>query len=171
MDQEIQNSGDKTIEQLVEQLCSEQGVERKKARKLLVAYGKKSIGPISKLLNHPKHIDRWEAIKTMEEIGDPKSICFFIQALNDDKSDVRWIAAKGLIKIGFRVVKPLLELVTKDTDSVFVLDSAHHIIYDLRENGELPENFPANELLDMLKRPQSDGRLKVLLYRIINDLK
>lgn len=159
-----------TLNFLVEKLCSERGVERKKAREELVEIGKDCIPYLVDLLEHPKHIDRWEAIKTMEEIGDASSLPLFLNALDDDKSDVRWIAANGLIKLGFQVVKPLLKLTKKEIDSVFILDSAHHIIYDLRENGELPDHFPANELLDLLKRPGGGGRLKVLLFKIDNEL-
>ena len=159
------------INTLVELLCSESGVERKKAREALVAKGTESISYLKKLLDHRKHIDRWEAIKTMEEINDPETMTYLLKALDDDKSDVRWIAANGLVKLGFQSVKPLLKMVKKYNDSVFVLDSAHHIIYDLRENGELPDNFPANELLDLLKRPGSGGRLKVLLFNIDEELK
>ena len=93
---------DTEISKLVDQLCSETGLERKKARKALVSKGKMSIPYLSKLLDYNKHIHRWEAIKTMEEIGDPDSLQYFIKALDDNKSDVRWIAAKGLIKLGFQ---------------------------------------------------------------------
>ena len=165
-----QNTEEIKIEKLVEQLRSEHGFERENARKMLVAKGNKSLKFLTDLLKHPKHIYRWEAVKTMEEIGASESLPYFLAALNDDKSDVRWIAAKGLIKLGSQSVKPLLELVKKNEDSVFVLDSAHHVIYDLHEIGELPGSFPAEELLNLLKRPQGAGRLKVLLYKAIDGL-
>lgn len=79
------------------------------------------------LLSLPKHIYRWEAIKTKEEIADPVSIPFFIQALEDDKSDVRWIAAKGLIKLDKHSIKPLLIILEHRSDLVFILESAHHV--------------------------------------------
>ena len=166
----MNNSEDNTIKTLVEQLCSDTGLQRKKAREALVAKGKASIPFLVGLLDHPKHIHRWEAIKTMDEIEAPETMPYLLMALNDDKSDVRWIAAKGLIKLGMPAVKPLLEMVSKNVDSVFILDSAHHIIYDLRESGELPVSFPATELLDLLKRPGEGGRIKVLLFKINSEL-
>jgi HEAT repeat protein len=168
MDKAINNSEDSELQQLIKALCSNNGLEREKARKTLVAKGKDSLDYLMELLSHPRHICRWEAVKTMEEIGDPDSIPMFIQALEDDKSDVRWIAAEGLIKLGRQSIEPLLKALIDKSDTVFVLEGAHHVFFDLEEKGELPDGFPVDNLLSTLKKPERMENIKPLIYEILN---
>lgn len=171
MDKTINNSKDSELQQLIKILGSDNGLEREKARKALVAKGKDSLDYLMELLSNPRHICRWEAVKAMEEIADPDSIPMFIQALEDDKSDVRWIAAEGLIRVGFQAVKPLLKALIEKSDSVFVLEGAHHVFFDLKEKRELPDGFPVDNLLSTLKNPEWVESVKPLVYEILNNLK
>jgi HEAT repeat protein len=171
MDKTLLNIEDSELQQLLETLGSDDGMKRKKAREALVEKGKVSIDFLLELLSHPKHIYRWEAVKTLEEIGDPDTIPVLILALEDDKSDVRWIAAEGLIKLGMKSVKPLLNILIEKSDSVFVLEGAHHIFFDLREKGILPTEFPVAELLSALKSPEWIDGVKPLAYNILKNLK
>jgi HEAT repeat protein len=171
MDKTLLNIEDSELQQLLETLGSDDGMKRKKAREALVEKGKVSIDFLLELLSHPKHIYRWEAVKTLEEIGDPDTIPVLILALEDDKSDVRWIAAEGLIKLGMKSVKPLLNILIEKSDSVFVLEGAHHIFFDLREKGILPTEFPVAKLLSSLKNPEWIDGVKPLAYNILKNLK
>ena len=155
----------------IDQLCSESGVERQKARKALVEIGAVTIKYLSELLDSPKHICRWEALKVMEEIGDAGAIPVFIHFLEDEKSDLRWIAAEGLIRIGKKSIGSVIKLLMENYDSVFVLDGAHHIFYDLREKGAFKDDFPIDELLVDLKSSGKSERLKLLVYEIVNEYK
>ncbi|MCW8809535.1 MAG: HEAT repeat domain-containing protein [Ignavibacteriaceae bacterium] len=159
------------IQVLIKTLGSDNGFEREKARKALVEIGKDSIDYLMELLSHHKHIYRWEAVKTLEEISDPLSIPLFIQAMEDEKSDVRWLAAKGLIKLGKLSIKPLLKTLEKKSDSVFVLEGAHHVFYDLKENKMLPKDFPIDKLLSALKNPEWVESVKPVAYEILNNKK
>jgi len=159
------------LQELIIKLGSDNGLERQKARKAFVKMGMDSIDFLMELLSHPKHIYRWEAVKTLEEIADPVSIPLLIQALEDDKSDVRWIAAKGLIKIGKHSIKPLLKILETKSDSVFVLEGAHHVFFELRENKMLPKGFPINKLLSALKNPEWVESVKPIAYEILKDQK
>jgi HEAT repeat protein len=168
MNKSISNSKDSEMHQLIIKLGGDDGMERQKARKALVAKGKNSIDFLMELLSHPKHIYRWEAVKTLEEISDPLSIPLFIEALEDDKSDVRWIAAKGLIKLGVLSVKPLLKILMEKSDSVFILAGAHHVFFDLNEIGLLPADFPVDKLLSALKNPEWVESVKPLAYKLLH---
>jgi len=159
------------LHELIIKLGSDNGVEREKARKALVKMGRKSIDLLMELLSHPKHIYRWEAVKTLEEIADPVSIPVLIKALEDDKSDVRWIAAKGLIKLGSKSIEPLLKILEEKSDCVFVLEGAHHVFFDLKENEVLPKDFPIDKLLPALKNPEWVESVKPLVYKILNTTK
>ena len=156
------------IQELIKTLGSDNGMERQSAREELVAIGRDSVGFLMELLSHPKHIYRWEAVKTMEEICDPVSIPLFIQAMEDEKSDVRWLAAKGLIKLGKLSIKPLLKTLEKKSDSVFVLEGAHHVFFDLKENKMLPKDFPIDKLLSALRNPEWVESVKPVAYEILN---
>jgi HEAT repeat protein len=160
---------DSELKKIIIKLGSDDGLERQKARKLLVKGGRDSIDYLMELLSHPKHIYRWEAVKTLEEIGDPISIPLLLQALEDDKGDVRWIAAKGLIKIGKESIVPILKTLEEKSDSVFVLEGAHHVFFDLRENKKLPKGFPIDKLLAALKNPEWVESVKPLVYKILNE--
>ncbi len=142
------------IKNLISKLESDNGSERQQAREELVKIGKDSIDYLLSLVTHHKHIYRWEAVKTLAEIGDPVAIPLLIQSLEDDVVGVRWIAAEGLIKLGRHSVKPLLEILTKKSDSVFILEGVHHVFYDLREKNELPKGFPIEKLLSALKNSE-----------------
>ncbi|HRP92676.1 MAG TPA: HEAT repeat domain-containing protein [Ignavibacteriaceae bacterium] len=171
MDNKNKESRNSELHELIIQLGSEDGMERQRAREALVTVGKESIEFLSELLSHPKHIYRWEAVKTLEEIADPVSIPLLIQALEDDKSDVRWIAAKGLIKLGSKSIEPLLKILEEKSESVFVLEGAHHVFFDLRENEALPKDFPIDKLLSALKNPEWVESVKPLVYEILNKTK
>ena len=158
------------LEVLVQQLCNDDGHKRKNARKKLVAIGEQALKPVGDLLSHPKHVCRWEAMKVIEEIGDPKSIPVFIEALEDEKSDIRWIGAEGLIHTGKHALKPLLKAVAENYDSVFVLNGAHHVISELNGKKELPKDFPAKKLLSLLTNYSKEASLKVLVHEILSDL-
>ena len=170
MDKTIRNDKDLEIQQLLNTLGSKNGMERKQARKELVAKGKIMVDFLMELVNHPKHIYRWEALKTMEEIGDPISIPFFIQALEDDESDVRWIAAEGLIKLGVQSIKPLLTTLIEKPDSIFTLAGIHHVFYELKKTEKLPAGFPIDKLLSALRNTEGIERMKPMAYELLNNL-
>lgn len=155
------------IRPLLDTLCSDNGMERKKARNELVKEGGEVIDYLVELLQHRKHTYRWEAVKTLEQIADPKAIPAFLLALEDNESDIRWIAAEGLIAIGEEAVIPLLKTLIEKSESVFIMEAAHHIIKELKEKDELPLNFPTNQLLEQLQRHKADGSEKHLYYTIL----
>ncbi len=164
------NPEDMEIKQLLEALGSDDGMERKKAREKLVAKGKNMIDFLMELLNNPKHILRWEALKTLEEIDDPLCIPLFIRALEDDEMDVRWIAAEGLIKLGEQSVKPLLKALVDKSESVFVLAGAHHVFYYLKKADKLPADFPIDKLLSTLKNLENASTIRPMAYELLNEL-
>lgn len=171
MENKSKKSKNYNMHDLLIRLGSTNGMEREKAREALVEIGRDSIDFLMELLSHPKHIYRWEAIKTLEEIANPISIPLLIQALEDDKGDVRWIAAKGLIKLGALSIKPLLKILEEKSDSVFILAGAHHVFFDLKEKKLLPKGFPTVKLLSVLKNPEWAESVKPLAYQILNNLK
>lgn len=162
---------DTGIQQLIQILGNKKGMERKKARKILVEKGSDVINPLVDLLDHPKHIFRWEAMMTLKEIGDQSLIPLFISKLDDDESDIRWIAAEGLVKQGTDAIKPLLKILREKPDSVFVLAGAHHIFSDLHKNKILPPDFPFERIMPLLKITSLAEKLIVTVNQILNEMK
>jgi len=171
MDKKKNIDKDTNIDHLIQMLGSKNGMQRKKARKLLIKNGEKAIDPLLELLNSPLHILRWEAMKALKEIGDQSLIPVFISMLEDDKSDIRWIAAEGLIKLGRPAIEEILISLIKKTDAVFLLHGAHHVFYELREKEKLPEDFPINDLLASLKYTNPKEKITLTIYKILNNLR
>jgi HEAT repeat protein len=124
-----------TINALVTELGSQDGMVRVRARKSLVNIGYAAVGPLVEALASKQEWVRWEAAKTLAQIGDPSATQTLIEALHDKKFDIRWLAAEGLIHIGNKAVKPLLRALIEHPDSLWMREGAHHILHDLPENN------------------------------------
>jgi HEAT repeat protein len=121
------------IKTLIAELGSEDGIARVRARQSLVNIGHDAVRPLVKALTSKREWCRWEAAKTLAQIGDPAATQALIESLRDKMFDVRWLAAEGLIHIGEKAVRPLLEAVIKQPDSLWIREGTHHILHGLPE--------------------------------------
>jgi hypothetical protein len=64
-----------------------------------------------------------------------------------------------------------LKLLEEKSDSVFVLEGAHHVFFDLKENKMLPKDFPIDKLLSALRNPEWVESVKPVAYEILNSHK
>jgi len=124
------------IKDLIGALSSYNDLSRVEARKALVVFGSQTIPFLAEALKDSNFLRRWEAAKTLGEIGDPKAAPILVKALEDEKFDVRWLAAKALIDMNVRSLKPLFEALIERADSVLLRQGAHHVLHDLAK-GEL----------------------------------
>lgn len=161
---------DMNLQQFIEQLSDKNGFEREYARKELVAKGEKAVPYLVELTDDPLHILRWESMKALSEMGLPSLTHFFIEKLENDESDVRWIAAEGLIKIGPSAVKPILRALMEKSDSVFLLSGSHHIIHALLGKNQLRKDLHFKKLLPLLKITSIGERLKIMIHETLNEL-
>lgn len=120
-----------TINSLIADLDSEDGLVRVRARRSLVAIGGPAVRSLVKALASRKQWVRWEAAKAMGQIGDPAAAQALVWALEDDMFDVRWLAAEGLIAIGREALVPLLRALVERSDSEWLREGAHHVFHDL----------------------------------------
>lgn len=168
------------IELLIEQLQSEDGAVRMKARDTLVKIGKQAAFYIVPLLNHSdKHL-RWEACKTLEHIRDPKTARDIARLLTDEDMDVRWVAADALIELEHHAVEAVLEQIEENFDSPMLRESAHHVLHQLKQLrlldvmeeevlnalkiSELPSKaaFAANKVLEHLRSARPAARRQLM---------
>ncbi len=111
-----------------------------KARKDFIKEGYKILPVMHKLMKSEHKKTRKQAIKIMERIAHRSSIPVAIGMLEDSESEIRWIAAKALIRIGRDTIKPLLEaLVANGSESYYLRLGAHHILSELVNDEDSKE--------------------------------
>jgi hypothetical protein len=126
------------IANLLAQIASHSGSERKDARERLVAFGQPAVAPLIDALADDRKIVRWEAAKAFTELHDPRAAPALVRGLEDSEGDVRWLAAEALIGLGRVGLKPLLEALMQHADSIELRDGVHHVLHSLRQ-GALAE--------------------------------
>jgi HEAT repeat protein len=125
------------IDQLLNDLRSGDGVTRKRARETLVLIGDPAVAPLRVLLGHPDKQMRWEAAKALSAMIDPGSLDDLLQALGDQRSELRWLAAGGLIGLGPRSAAPVLRSLIQPSPSRGRLEMSHRIHKELSQHNDL----------------------------------
>ena len=156
-------SGD-TLDALMENLGNKDGMLRQRSRLSLVAMGAAAVPPlILALQNSTADQVRWEAAKALGDIGDARAIPALVQALEDEDSDVVWLAAEGLNAFGMAAWPTLLKaLINEGTESVILRQGAHHVLHDQKQKGYddllaiLISALDLDELPDSASRAASD---------------
>jgi HEAT repeat protein len=105
-------------------------------RDALVKMGKTIIPQMHKLLASENSLLRKEVAKVVELIADRRSIPFLINLLDDKESDIRWIAAEGLIKIGRQSILLLLKSISIGKSAHLLNKGAHHVLLGLLNESE-----------------------------------
>lgn len=132
----VQNSI--SIESLMSTLTSGDRLARQNARKSLVAHGRSAVGPLVKALSHRNELVRREAAKALSELREPSTALALVRSLEDDRFEVRWLAAEGLIGLRRDGLIPLLQTLVRRSDSGRLREGAHHVLRFLAR-GKLKE--------------------------------
>ena len=122
---------DDYLQGLIDSLSSADGMARMRARETLVLVGDPAVPRLRALLAGPDKRVRWEAVKTLAAIVDPGSLEEFLGLLDDPDSDLRWLAATGLIELGPRAVRPVLRALTGTSLPRGRLEMSRRILGDL----------------------------------------
>jgi HEAT repeat protein len=129
------NADPAAINSLIAALDSHDVTARQHAREALVRIGKPAVAPLIEELTDPSDDVRWEAAKALGQIGDPEAAPALVNALEDENSGVRWLAAEGLIALEREGLAPLLQALEKRPDSGWLRQGAHHVLHDLAGKG------------------------------------
>jgi len=131
----------KTIDELILDLGSNDGMVRQRARYSLVCKGEPAVDSLVKAFNETKanEYSHFEAAKALSQIGSVKANETFLNALNDDDFGVRWVAAEGLVAIGEKAIKPLLRTLGCNVELMKIREGAHHVLHDLFHGKRLDE--------------------------------
>jgi HEAT repeat protein len=116
---------------MITNLSSNDDLIRIHSREALVKIGKPAIPQLTEALKHGGHWLRWEAAKTLGQIGDPSIAPALVEALKDEEFDIRWLAAEGLIKMKAGGIEPLLHALMAQADFPPLLEGGHHVIREL----------------------------------------
>jgi HEAT repeat protein len=168
------STNDKQIESkiklLIDKLRSQDGSIRKQARHELVEIGSAAISELAQHIETKKHNFRWEIVKTLEQIADPQSAPYMIKLLEDEEFAIRWLAAEGLIRMGSDAIKPLLEALIHQSDSVFMREGAHHVLYALEDDQLVDARSQIRDLMNHLKKVSSVEDVPILASRILQSM-
>jgi HEAT repeat protein len=121
------------IERLMADLASKDGLKRVRARKTLVFIGEPAVSYLVKALKDKQEWMRWEAAKTLSQIGSPAATQALIAALEDKMFDVRWLSAEGLIAIGRDALVPLLHALVDHAESSWLREGVHHVLHGIED--------------------------------------
>lgn len=125
------------LDRLIEALRGSDGVERKRARETLVLIGGPAVPPLRGLLAEPDRLVRWEAAKALVAMIDPESVDDFVRLLSDERSELRWLAASGLIALGPRSVAPVLRSLLAPAPPRGLLEMSHRVLKELSTDNEV----------------------------------
>lgn len=126
------------LDEVVQQLGSDDGLERERARRLVVAIGVAAVPALVEGLASRNENLRWEAAKALTAVRDPRAVPALVDALEDEDGGIRWLAAEGLCGIGRMALGPLLRALINRADSVWLREGAHHVLRDLARRDLAP---------------------------------
>ncbi|MEW6509858.1 MAG: HEAT repeat domain-containing protein [Bacteroidota bacterium] len=137
------------IEELIDAFRSGEGAKRERARRAIVRLGRKAVPPLISCLSDVDDIVRWEAAKALKDIPNVSAAPALVNALADPVPGVRWLAAEALIALREQGLPHLLAGIVRHVDSVWFLESAHHILVVLGREHVLPR--ATEEVLHVLR--------------------
>jgi len=140
---------DKNIQIWITDLGSSNESERRKARSLLATEGANAVPDLIQALSNGDWYTRTEIVKIFAQIRDPSAAPALVRAMEDEDHDIRWTAMKGLIALERAGLEPLLQALTKDFDSVWLREGAHHILNVMKKKKYLRQ--PCLQVLQALE--------------------
>jgi len=150
---------DSRLALLVEELGAPEVYRRMHARNELAAMGTMATPALLRALSEGGDRHRWEVCKTLVAIKDPQAAPALVAVLADEVMAVRWVAAEALIVLGSHAVPPLLRALEEHFNSVYLRESAHHVLWGLDRMGVLGPQ--GKDLLKLLGGTEPSIRIGV----------
>jgi HEAT repeat protein len=125
------------VQSWIKQLSNPNGFTRMQAREVLSCIGIPAIPELVDALDKADVQLRWEIIKVLETIQDPSTIPVLVTQLKENNAGVRWAASNALVSLRRGALPALFQALTRDSDSSWLRQSAHHILHVLMDDGRL----------------------------------
>lgn len=146
---------ERQIPELITDLGDTDGWVRRRARLQLEHMGQESIPALLGALQSQNVHVRWEAVRALGELRDPKTAAALVNMLMDDDTGVRWAAMESLTHMGRDSLHPLLEKFVVNFDSPWLREGLHHILRVLKDRHAL--NDRENILFEELEKQTIPG--------------
>jgi HEAT repeat protein len=158
---------DDHVGRLLTELGSGDGVTRTRARETLVLIGEPAVANLEALLKDDDKQVRWEAAKALGAVRDPRSVDTFVRLLDDQSSELRWLAASGLIDLGPRSVRAVLQSLNDPEVPRGHLEMSHRILGELARGNDVLAGL-VKPVLDVLGR-NDRGVIATTAARALSD--
>jgi len=136
------------IDALIADLGSNSEVPRKQAESQLRRIGQSALVPLIQALATSTEYGRGRAARTLGKIGDPASAPALVKALEDDKFDVRWLAARAIVALRRPGLTALLQALIERPHSTLLRESAHHVLHDEADEKWSQQLAPVMQALE-----------------------
>ena len=163
------DNGEDPLPALLADMESSKPAVRMRARKAIVAMGKRAVPLLIQLLSHRKPHVRWEAAKALCEIADPIAAFALVNAMDDRDGDVRWLAAEGVAAVGRDGLYPLLAALIERARLGWFCEGAHHVCRALVRRRKLGPIL--RPLLAALKESEPEVAVPPAAYTALSRLR
>jgi len=157
-----------TIVSAIRRLGSEEMKERVDARGALEGMGTAATWHLIQAVHPRGDRTRLEALKILTTLEDETAADLFVELLEDEDSDCRWLAAKGLAALGELGVERVLDLLSEYPRTDRLARSLHHALTEV-ERGELSEVLAP--VLSAFQGIAREARLPMAVYQARNELR
>jgi len=129
------NDKPSSIVSAIRKLESEDSKERLRSREALEGVGKTATWFLIQAVHPGGERTRHEALKALVSQADPAAGDLFIEILDDEDSECRWLAALGLAALGKEGLRRSLEALIEPLNTDRRLRSVHHVLSELETAG------------------------------------
>lgn len=158
-----------TTKNRLAELASENCVTRERARKALVAEGGNDVvDALAQELSGTTRQRRWEAVVALSGIASPLCALSLVRAMDDEDTDIAWIAAEGIAKLGEAGFIAVLSRLTHHS-SIRFCRLAHHSLKVLRGAAKHPAEV--KHVMTALKSLEPTLAAPVAAYEALQSLR
>jgi len=122
-----------TIVSAIRRLGSEGMKERGDARETLEGMGTSATWHLIQAVHPRGDRTRHEALKILTALGDEAAADLFVELLEDEDSDCRWLAAKGLAALGEAGIERILDVLCEYPKTDRLARSLHHALTEVED--------------------------------------
>ena len=158
-----------SVDTLIEDLASRDLKTRQRAHEALMAIGKPATARLLRAMSDENDRTRWEVVKALDEIADPAAATVLVESLEDEKLEVRWRAAEGLITLERRGLAPLFRALVRHSNSVRLRDGAHHVLSRLAAISDLDLADLVAPVLAALEDVEPNSAVPVAAHTALKD--
>lgn len=158
----------KSIVSAIRRLGSEDSKERTRARETLEAIGAPATWHLIQAVYSPGEKTRHEALKALATVADPAAADLFVELLDDEDSDCRWLAAQGLAALGEHGLQRALELLIEYPKTEHLLRALHHALSEVEKSDFSGIVAP---VLYAFQGAAPEAQLPTAAYEALNELR